>query len=100
MTYSVWNPATGRYDYFEAPGERQNALPQHLLHRNYDIGLAPEECAWPLPFGARPAGSGATPRGAIAIAKAGAMGDVVAAPQNWFVIGGLAVAAYFLARSL
>jgi len=69
MIYSVWNHALRRYDYFRT-SERSAAVnspsPKHLLGDSDELGLAPEEAAWPLPSDAVPVGSGKEPKGVIA----------------------------------
>lgn len=69
MIYSVWNHAVRRYDYYRTP-ETSAAVnaptPKHLLGVGDDLGLAPEEAAWPLPANAVPAGSGKDPKGQVA----------------------------------
>lgn len=69
MMYSVWNHAQRCYDYYRTP-ETSAAVnapsPRHLLLGSPELGLAPEEAAWPLPSDATPAGNGAEAKGQIA----------------------------------
>lgn len=66
MMYSVWNPSTRRYDYYESSrGTPEHApAPRHL--RAQGMGATPDESGWPVPRDARRVGSGEEARGRIA----------------------------------
>lgn len=75
------NVGSRKYDYFETPeGEPWHAPAPPAARSPSSLGAVPEDAAWPLPAGARYAGSGAEARGRIAVSKrggsAGGMGDV------------------------
>ncbi len=79
MTYSVYNPATRRYDYYETadPAPTHASAPRAVPKRA--LGATPEEAAHRLPALARKVGSGALPKGRVASTSAlggGALGDV------------------------
>lgn len=66
MTYSVWRPELGLYDYYEtSPSLKDTTPPKPSLSRS-PFGLAPEEAAWKLPLGAKKVGSGKRAKGMIA----------------------------------
>lgn len=71
MRYSVYDPATGGYHYYDGPGELEGGVfaPAPRLRSTRNVGLAPEEAARPLPAGAVPAGHGPLPQGVIATRK-------------------------------
>jgi hypothetical protein len=78
MRYSVFNPATMMFDYFETPEERTSVnapAPTHLVSRT--LGSTVEQAAWPLPADAAPIGSGPHAIGRVAIPAGRALaGDV------------------------
>lgn len=67
MTFSVWNYATKRYDYYEGgqqTGSHAGTPPSSVV--GSQMGASPEQAAWRLPVGARQVGTGAIARGRIA----------------------------------
>lgn len=67
-TYSVWNQAAEKYDYYQsadADNEYNAPAPRHL-RPNTKLGTTPDAAGWPLPAGARKVGSGDYPRGLVA----------------------------------
>lgn len=73
ITYSVWNPTRGGFDYYEGAGHLRDGViapqPKHLSRSR--LGLTPEEAARPLPAGATKIGEGPLPKGLIANRKSG-----------------------------
>ena len=68
MIYSVWDHAKRVYRYYDdgAIEESVNApKPKHL--RSGALGAAPDQAAWRVPPGAKPAGEGPYPWGRIAV---------------------------------
>jgi hypothetical protein len=67
MIYSVFNWNTGRYRYFDGPGEGLGIRPQGKV-LNDEHGHHQLESLLPIvPRGSRPAGDGDEPRGRIAV---------------------------------
>lgn len=67
MTYSVWDHGRRRYTYYrtqEENGDIHAPKPRHT--KNMQLGMSPEEAAWPLPKNAILVGSGKYPKGRIA----------------------------------
>lgn len=97
MIYSVWSHANRRYDYYRTP-DRTDAVnspsPSHLLGSDDDIGVPPEEAAWPLPADAVLVGSGKDPKGCIASTESGT-GRMFEKP---LVLFGVGVALAYLIR--
>jgi hypothetical protein len=75
MRYSVWNPGTLEFDYYEGPGaETTNAVkPAHLKART--LGATVDQAAWPLPSDAVRVGAGPLAVGRVAVAKRFGLGD-------------------------
>ena len=109
MIYSRWRPEGG-YDYFETPerlpiGDDPPAI--GIPSPAGGIGTPAQECGYQLPPGARPAGSGAMPRGLIVATYTGSVGDL---SGTWtiqdpgspylYLLGGLVVGGlgYYLAK--
>lgn len=67
MTYSVWNDATRRYDYYQTPATTpiHAGSPAHVRGAR-GLGATPEQAAWPLPAGAVRVGTGDRARGRVA----------------------------------
>jgi hypothetical protein len=88
ITYSVWNPATRSYDYWQAHGKAATHAPNPpVITGSTELGATPDEAAWRLPLGARRVGSGELPRGRIA--TIGGTDDAPTAPSYliWAVLG-------------
>lgn len=72
MRFSVWNPGTRAYDYYDAPGNSRSvhagAPPRSP---SSSLGATTDEAAWPLPADAVKSGSGEQPEGRIASRNAG-----------------------------
>jgi len=93
VIYSVWNHADRRYAYYRT-AERSATVntpsPKHLLGGTHEIGLSPEEAAWPLPADAELVGYGREPKGLIAssesVGYAGRRGPLL------FFVAGLVLA--------
>lgn len=70
MTYSVWNPLSKSYDYFETPvigADLDSPNPRHIASRGTsELGFTVEDAAWPLPANAVRSGSGKAAQGMIA----------------------------------
>lgn len=69
MTYSIWRPTKGVYDYYEVPstmGDFENPATAHLARGGTPLGTTPIDAAHVLPPGARRVGSGARAKGMIA----------------------------------
>ena len=72
MMYSVWDHANRQYDYYRSPDKSSatsSPKPSHL--RSVELGLSPEQAAWPLPSNARKVGIGKYPKGYIASTEGG-----------------------------
>ena len=75
MTFSVWDHASRRYDYYRTPEKSADThapKPAHL--RSAKLGLTPEQAAWPLPSGAKLVGRGKYPKGRIANRESAGLG--------------------------
>jgi hypothetical protein len=73
VIYSVWDHARREYDYYQTPeknGATQAPAPKHLKkmmsQSSKELGMTPEEAAWPLPSSAVRIGAGKYPKGMIA----------------------------------
>jgi hypothetical protein len=95
MTYSVWDHAARRYDYYQTPNNDTAAhapKPKHLRGGN-KLGLTPDQAAWPLPAGAMRTGSGKYPKGMIASRGGGkGLGQILGldfTPTNILILGAL-----------
>jgi len=69
LTYSRWDPSSGRYEYFETnqrPG-LNNDMPVPKMPAATDIGVPSTECGRPIPSGARRSGDGEFAEGFIAL---------------------------------
>jgi hypothetical protein len=94
MIYSVWDHARREYDYYQTPnknGATQAPKPGHLRNKG-ELGLTPEEAAWPLPANAVRVGGGKYAKGMIATSKGGLSGlgfipDL--SPMNLVLMGAL-----------
>jgi hypothetical protein len=79
VKYSVWNTATGLFDYFESSRQQrsQNVEKPTHLRGSQTLGAAVDQAAWPLPSDARPVGSGSVAIGRVASRGGGAraLGD-------------------------
>lgn len=85
MTFSKWNHALKRYDYYEAPGAAPHTpTPDFLKGQKNDVGIV---AGWPIPANARPAGSGQEARGFLS-------GDEGSSGSNMGVVLGLGAAAF------
>lgn len=73
MIYSVHNPVTGLFDYFEGGADTpiNDDLPTPQLKATSSIGIAAISAGRPLPAASRRAGSGALPVGSICSGKPG-----------------------------
>jgi hypothetical protein len=88
ITYSVWNPATRAYDYYQAHGPAATHAPNPpAVAGSSELGATPDEAAWRLPPGARKVGTGELPRGRIA--TLGGADDVRPVPPYllWAALG-------------
>lgn len=66
-TWSIWNYATKRYDYYEggqATGTHAGTPPSSMI--GSQMGATPDQAAWRLPTGARKIGVGTVARGRVA----------------------------------
>jgi hypothetical protein len=90
MTYSVWDPISGTYQYYQTPqdGKLEHDVPKaRHLSTSSKVGITPEQAAWPLPANAKRIGTGKTAKGMIAQKPGGlAMGDTL--------IGGIGVGTF------
>jgi len=97
MIYSVWNPGTSQFDYFETNklATKLNVeKPAHITQRT--LGSTPEQAAWPLPRDARPIGTGPDAIGRVASHKSPrALGDATD-NTNLAYAGALLVGGYLL----
>jgi hypothetical protein len=85
-TFSVFNPQSGGYDYYQATGKSLASgvfapIPNRKLGK--PLGLTPEEAAERLPSGARLVGRGAMPQGTIATLGGS---DTFDMPPTWLLI--------------
>lgn len=100
MIYSVWEHGNRRYAYYQTP-DRSDAVnspsPKHLSGTS-ELGLVPDEAAWPLPSNAKLIGYGKTAKGQIASVKGGfGLGSFdIASKWPWLLAG--AGAAWFFYR--
>lgn len=97
MIYSVWNHAERRYDYYQT-GEKSAKVnaptPKHLSGA-HELGMTPEEAAWPLPMGAKLVGSGKIPKGMIAERGGQSLGFFeLRNPVHALLLGGLGLALF------
>ena len=101
MIYSVWDHGNRRYDYYQTAerSSRVNApTPKHFSNV-HELGMAPEEAAWPLPSGAKFVGSGKTPKGMIAERGGASLGFFeLRNPLHLLLLGALGIALYKHAR--
>ena len=93
MTYSVWNGALKRYDYYEDRlADKYGEAPSPNLPKKT---VASTQAAWTLPADATPVGSGTVAKGRVATRGGSALGDFslegILTPQNIM----LAVAAWY-----
>lgn len=95
-TYSVWNYATRRYDYYVAPGGSGTHAGSPPVRSSSSLGAAPEQAAWPLPAGAKPVGSGALPKGRIAVKTVGGIALAGVDLSDPVAIGAIGVLAYVI----
>lgn len=75
MMYSVFNVGTGLFDYFEdsrALTSTNTPPPSHVSGR--ELGMTPEQAAWPLPADAKQVGQGEVAIGRVAVRKGAASG--------------------------
>lgn len=103
MIYSIWNPGTRRFDYYETPAQMRRSnveKPSHLGPHN--LGATPEQAAWPLPDHAVQVGSGPEARGRVAYAKGslgdGSLGDVT--PRRLLGLGVVGALGWILYNEL
>lgn len=70
-TFSVWDHANRRYAYYQTPKNSAavNAPKPVHLKTNHELGLVPDEAAWPLPSDAKLVGFGKMAKGKIATVK-------------------------------
>ncbi len=92
VTYSRWDPSSGRYTYFEAdqrPGLNDD-LPVPKMPKATELGVPSVECGRPLPRGAVHVGDGVRPVGFITPpAPAGRLaGDPVPSSSTWIMVAG------------
>ena len=68
MIYSAWNQAAKLYDYYETPEQQTtiNSSPPKHIRGGSDLGVTPEEAAWPIPTKAVLIGSGQFAKGRVA----------------------------------
>ena len=94
MRYSVWNPATRSYDYYEAQGDASIHAGAPPRAASSALGATPEQAAWPLPEDARRVGSGEMPQGRIASRDGGGFELDIPQALFWGAFG------YFVYRSI
>lgn len=78
MIFSVWNPDTKLFTYYESPvrkGDGMPAMPKHLPRDRNGIGVAPEDAAWNLPGNAVRIGEGMQAKGTIARVGGAPLGE-------------------------
>jgi hypothetical protein len=100
MLYSVWRPELKQYDYYAAQpalGDVYNPPPRQLRSHG-ELGLTPDEAAWPLPGDAKRVGQGVLARGMVATLNRGALGSFELTSTVGML--GLVLAAYGLWRVL
>lgn len=97
MVYSVYNPQTKRYDYFQSREPFQEFAPTMKLAPRSELGVVWTDAMWRLPSGAKYIGSGQIAKGAIAAGKGqGGLGGTIQEDLAGFVIVGVALAALVL----
>lgn len=94
MTYSVWIPATKRYDYYEAPGNDVKPPPARSFGAK---SVSSHDAGYRLPTGATRTGSGETARGMVATTGGTVLGGLSLSGVGGI---GLAVVAYLAYRVL
>jgi hypothetical protein len=98
--WSVYKYGRNSYDYYEDgrdPSSTHAGAPPGKLRAA--MGATPEQCAWPLPAGAKKIGSGPLPQGRIASTSSGpGMGDLPSIDAT--TLGIAAVIAYVAWRAL
>jgi hypothetical protein len=105
MIYSVWQPGSHVYRYYDVPEQYADDVPTPRRSGKSPIGAAPEEISWRLPASAQPVGSGEAPKGVVVHTLPSRPGG--GAPSlgsyeslnavNWLT---LAVGGYFLSKAL
>lgn len=107
MIYSVWQPGSHIYRYYDVPEQFADDTPSPRRSGQSPIGAAPEEISWQLPATApaEPVGSGPEPKGVVVHTLPKRPGG--GAPSlgsfeslnavNWLT---LAVGGYFLSKVL
>lgn len=104
MIYSVYNPTSKTYDYYEGPGPggTHAGTPPIARGRNA-LGATPEQASWKVPAGAKRVGRGPVARGRIAelggLSSFG-LGDVGDIAANPLAFAALAVAGYFMYKRM
>jgi hypothetical protein len=94
MLYSVYNPQTSAYDYYQASGDA-DALPSPKHLRPKELGVPVTQAGWPLPPDARWVGRGDIAKGQVATP----LGDAgLSSSTNTLALVALLGAAYLLWR--
>ena len=94
MMHSVWNHDRRRYDYYQSNETQKSVHPPSPTHipSGTQLGVTPEEAAWPLPGNARYVGSGKYAKGRISSRSSGlgALGIIPdLSPVNIVLLGAL-----------
>lgn len=71
MTYSVYDPTTRLYTYYQGSGPKGSHAGSPRVRGKTALGAAPTMASWPLPADAVKVGEGAMPRGRIAARVSG-----------------------------
>lgn len=98
MMFSVYNPDSGQFDYYESSRKQlvQNVEKPRHIAAHHTLGATVDAAAWPLPADAHRVGSGEHAIGRIASRsrrRMGALGDTFDEP---LVRAGLLVGSAFL----
>jgi hypothetical protein len=105
MIYSVWQPGSHVYRYYDVSEKFADDVPTPRRSGKSPIGAAPEEISWQLPPGAQAIGSGPEAKGVVVHTLPSRPGGGAPAlgsfeslnVTNWLT---LAVGGYFLGKLL
>jgi len=88
MIFSVYDPETRRFRYYEGKGQLAARMfaPHPSFRIQHPLGMSPEEAAFPLPPNAKLIGEGPRAKGVIAsCASRQGLGAILGASRSTFV---------------
>lgn len=95
MIYSVWNPASQKYAYYEVSEAHADDVPTPACRGKTSLGCAPAELTWTLPAGARPMGEGDHARGVVVHPSGGgALSGFTDSPLSSLLLVGVGIIAW------